>query len=210
MSISRNLLLSLCALLLVCARAEAQDARDDRPAGLSTRSLADAAPDVSQASCVAPDDVPTVAPIYPGRNACNIAGNHGRVITAALRPEININKDEKQSLPTVSPPHGSDFNQTGLASWYGARFHHRRAANGEQFDMNKLSAAHPNLPLDSYVRVTNLENDRSVVVRVTDRGPFVAGRIIDLSAEAARQLGFKEKGLARVRLQVVKDQLGAL
>jgi len=196
--------------LLVCARAEAQDARDDRPAGLSTRSLADAAPDVSQASCVAPDDVPTVAPIYPGRNACNIAGNHGRVITAALRPEININKDEKQSLPTVSPPHGSDFNQTGLASWYGARFHHRRAANGEQFDMNKLSAAHPNLPLDSYVRVTNLENDRSVVVRVTDRGPFVAGRIIDLSAEAARQLGFKEKGLARVRLQVVKDQLGAL
>ena len=209
MSISRNLLLSLCALLLVCARAEAQDARDDRPAGLSTRSLDDAAPDISPASCVAPDDVSRVAPLYPGRNACNIAGNHGKVVTAALRPEINIKKDGKPSFPTV-PPHGPDFNQTGLASWYGAHFHHRRAANGEQFDMNKLSAAHPNLPLDSYVRVTNLENDRSVVVRVTDRGPFVAGRIIDLSAEAARQLGFKEKGLARVRLQVVKDQLGAL
>jgi rare lipoprotein A len=69
--------------------------------------------------------------------------------------------------------------------------------------MDKLSAAHRNLPLNSYVRVTNLENDRSVVVRVTDRGPFVAGRIIDLSAEAARRLGFKEKGIAHVRLQVV-------
>jgi rare lipoprotein A len=107
---------------------------------------------------------------------------------------------------TLTPrPYGPGFTETGLASWYGADFHHKRTANGERFDMNGLTAAHRSLPFDSYVRVTNIANGRSVVVRINDRGPFVADRIIDLSAKAARQLGIKEDGVARVRIEVVRS-----
>ena len=107
---------------------------------------------------------------------------------------------------TLSPrAYGPGFTETGLASWYGADFHHKRTANGERFDMNGLTAAHRSLPFDSYVRVTNVANGRSVVVRINDRGPFVGDRIIDLSAKAARQLGIKEDGVARVRIEVVRS-----
>jgi rare lipoprotein A len=95
------------------------------------------------------------------------------------------------------------FTQVGLASWYGAYFHHRRTANGEVFDMYGRTAAHRTLPLNSYVRVTMLATGRSVVVRINDRGPYVADRIIDLSAGAARHLGMKEDGIARVRIELV-------
>jgi rare lipoprotein A len=107
---------------------------------------------------------------------------------------------------TLAPgAYGPGFSETGLASWYGADFHQKRTANGERFDMNGLTAAHRSLPFDSYVRVTNVANGRSVVVRINDRGPFIADRIIDLSAKAARQLGIKEDGVARVRIEVVKS-----
>ena len=101
--------------------------------------------------------------------------------------------------------YGPGFSETGLASWYGPEFHRKRTASGERFDMDALTAAHRSLPFDSYVRVTNVASGRSVVVRINDRGPFVADRIIDLSARAARQLGIKEDGVVRVRIEVVKS-----
>ncbi len=91
--------------------------------------------------------------------------------------------------------------QVGVASWYGPRFHRRKTSNGEWFDMNYLSAAHPTMPLPSYARVTNLENGRTVVVRVNDRGPFVGTRIMDLSRAAAGELGYLRQGKARVRVE---------
>jgi rare lipoprotein A len=106
---------------------------------------------------------------------------------------------------TLMPPaYGPGYSETGLASWYGPDFHRKRTANGERFDMNGLTAAHRILPFDSYVHVTNVANGRSVVVRINDRGPFVEDRIIDLSAKAARLLGIKEAGVARVRIEVVE------
>jgi len=99
------------------------------------------------------------------------------------------------------PREDDDYNETGIASWYGTQFHGRPTANGERFDMNLLSAAHPTLPLPSNVRVTNLNNGRSVIVRVNDRGPFAHGRIIDMSRAAARELGFEQAGTAPVRVQ---------
>jgi len=95
----------------------------------------------------------------------------------------------------------SGYDQTGMASWYGRDFHGKRTANGERYDMHALSAAHKTLPLPSLVRVTNLENGRSVVVRVNDRGPFVKRRLIDLSWAAANALGYAGQGTARVRVQ---------
>ena len=94
--------------------------------------------------------------------------------------------------------------QVGTASWYGEYFDGKTTASGEDFDMYDMTAAHPTLPLGSYVRVTNLRNGRAVVVKVNDRGPIVQGRIIDLSYGAARALEFQERGLQRVRLDIVK------
>ena len=102
-----------------------------------------------------------------------------------------------------TPRVDTSYDKTGRASWYGENFHGRLTANGEVFDQNALSAAHPTLPLPSYVRVTNLENNRSLIVRVNDRGPFVADRLIDLSRRSADMLGYLNKGVARVRVQYV-------
>jgi rare lipoprotein A len=98
------------------------------------------------------------------------------------------------------PQEQPDYDETGIASWYGMEFHGRVTANGEVFDRTGISAAHPTLPMPVNVRVTNLENGRSIVVRVNDRGPFVNGRIIDMSEHAADLLGFRIKGTARVRV----------
>ncbi len=98
------------------------------------------------------------------------------------------------------------YDETGIASWYGPKFHGGRTANGEIFDMNALSAAHRTLPLPSVVRVTNLENGRSMVLRVNDRGPFSRGRIIDVSRRAAQLLGFHRNGTARVRVGIMANE----
>ncbi len=94
--------------------------------------------------------------------------------------------------------------EVGTASWYGEYFQGKATASGEPFDMQALTAAHPTLPLGSFVRVTNLRNGRAVVVRINDRGPVVEGRIIDLSYYTARVLGFEGRGLQKVRLDVVR------
>ncbi len=101
------------------------------------------------------------------------------------------------------PQEDVNYSAVGLASWYGDDFHGRYTANGEIFDMNSLSAAHPTLPLPSYVRVTNLANHKSVVVRVNDRGPYVGNRLIDVSVSTAKLLGFYGHGVARVKVDYV-------
>src|SRR6185436_4022761 len=105
------------------------------------------------------------------------------------------------------------FKQRGVASWYGRRFHGQKTASGELYDMYAMTAAHPTLPIPSYVRVPNLANGRSVVVRVNDRGPFHSSRVIDLSYAAAYQLGFIQAGSAQVqleRVQPAREQAGAV
>lgn len=99
-----------------------------------------------------------------------------------------------------------DYSETGIASWYGAKFHGRRTANGEVYNMDELTAAHRTLPLPTLVRVTNLENGRTLVLRVNDRGPFARGRIIDVSRRAAGLLGFRSRGTASVRVEVLAEE----
>ena len=125
------------------------------------------------------------------------------------------NNSEASSAPIRAVPAKPDIrNQTGknqpyqigTASWYGEYFVGKPTASGEDFDMYDMTAAHPTLPLGSYVRVTNLRNGRAVVVKVNDRGPIVPGRIIDLSYGAAQVLEFEHRGLQRVRLDLVKPR----
>jgi rare lipoprotein A (peptidoglycan hydrolase) len=104
------------------------------------------------------------------------------------------------------PREDFSYSHVGIASWYGPRFHGRRTANGETYNMNAFTAAHPTLPLSTVVRVTNLANDRSITVRINDRGPYAGGRIIDLSQASARALGFAGQGLARVRVSVLAGE----
>lgn len=108
------------------------------------------------------------------------------------------------------PKEDYDYDETGIASWYGAKFHGRRTANGEIYDMNALTAAHRTLPMPSYVRVSNLENGRSLVLKVNDRGPFAKGRIIDISRRGSQLLGFQKQGTAKVRVQILADKSRAL
>ncbi|TLX55282.1 septal ring lytic transglycosylase RlpA family lipoprotein [Stutzerimonas nosocomialis] len=98
-------------------------------------------------------------------------------------------------------PDGRRYSATGTASWYGTKFHGQATANGEKYDLYGMSAAHKTLPLPSYVRVTSLENGKSVVLRVNDRGPFYSDRIIDLSFAAAKKLGYAESGTAKVKVE---------
>ncbi len=99
-----------------------------------------------------------------------------------------------------------DYNKVGVASWYGPNFHGKKTANGEIYNQNDLTAAHKTLPLPSIVRVTNLKNGKSLIVRVNDRGPYAHGRIIDMSKRAAELLGFKNQGTAKVRVQVLEAE----
>lgn len=106
-------------------------------------------------------------------------------------------------------PHRDDsYHRKGIASWYGGKFHGRKTANGEIFDKEKYTAAHPTLPIPSYVKVTNLENGHSLIVRVNDRGPFSKNRIIDLSEAAARKLDFVQDGTSEVEVTFIEDAPG--
>lgn len=98
------------------------------------------------------------------------------------------------------------YDESGIASWYGPGFHTKATANGEPYDENEMTAAHKTLPMPSMVRVTNLDNGRSVIVRINDRGPFKPGRIIDLSRRGAQLLGFEGTGTAKVRVQIMAEE----
>ena len=108
-----------------------------------------------------------------------------------------------ERLTAVASNSVSKFKQTGLASWYGRKFHGRKTASGETFDMNGLTAAHRSLPLNCYVKVTNKTNGKSVVVKVNDRGPFHGNRVLDLSYGAAKKLGITSKGVGNVAIERV-------
>ncbi len=145
----------------------------------------------------------------------NVAGTVGRKHTAAVSSRLLATGETaaKNAIVARKPAttnagehaaHGKvKYSAVGLASWYGEDFHGRLTANGETFNMNSLSAAHPSLPLPCNVRVTNLMNHRSIVVRVNDRGPYVGGRVIDVSAKTAKVLGFYDDGLSKVKVEYV-------
>lgn len=118
--------------------------------------------------------------------------------------------DRWYSAPSTTPPSDAEAQpapepreQEGMASWYGPRFHGRRTASGERYNMHALTAAHPRLPLGSYARVTMVKTGKSVVVRITDRGPYVKHRIIDVSKAAAAKLGLLHRGVGEVVVQSV-------
>src|SRR3954451_987487 len=134
----------------------------------------------------------TGSPLYPGDGPLPRGG--GRYVVG-LPYEVG----GRWYMPAEQP----QYEETGIASWDGPQFHRRQTANGEWFDMDYVTAAHTTLPLPSYVRVTNVENGRTLVVRVNDRGPFVGDRIIDLSRKSADILKMKNKGTARVRVQYI-------
>jgi rare lipoprotein A len=134
------------------------------------------------------------------------AGLIGLVILAGCggssepRPHFKIGQPYRINGTWYHPQFVTAYEATGIASWYGEPYHGRYTANGEVYDMEALTAAHPTLPLPSLVQVTNLANGRMLVLRVNDRGPFVDDRLIDLSQAAARELGFAYAGLAEVHV----------
>ena len=107
-------------------------------------------------------------------------------------------------VPSSVKPAPIGATETGIASWYGPEYNGRHSANGEVFDMQKLTAAHRTLPFDTWIEVTNLANQKRVEVRITDRGPFVNGRIIDLSLAAAREIDMVTAGIVKVRIKVIR------
>lgn len=160
------------------------------------------------AALAACSTAPEVSVAWEGDGAPLAALAPGDVADAVPRPDpilkagntspYRVDGVEYQVLPTAL-----GYRETGIASWYGTKFHGNKTANGEIYDLSLATAAHRSLPIPSYVRVTHLKNRRSVVVRVNDRGPFHASRLIDLSYGAAVKLGFVEDGTARVRVEAI-------
>jgi rare lipoprotein A len=118
-------------------------------------------------------------------------------------PESRLESPAPSAAAVVPVPAPARDGQTGVASWYGRWHHGKQTANGERFDMNAMTAAHRDLPLASRIRVTNLENGRLIEVKVNDRGPYVDGRVLDLSARAADELGMRRQGLAKVKIEPI-------
>ncbi|MFS1522971.1 septal ring lytic transglycosylase RlpA family protein [Microbulbifer sp. 2304DJ12-6] len=147
-----------------------------KPAG----SIRDSGPPTPVSMLATPDPAPVREPIGPAGNKTPYRVNG---VTYHVRDAVK------------------GYKERGRASWYGTKFHGRNTANGEIYNMYAISAAHKTLPLPSYAKVTNLDNGRSIIVRVNDRGPFVQGRIIDLSYTAAQKLGYVEQGVARVEVE---------
>lgn len=154
----------------------------------------------------------TVALIVVGAEALRGWWGGGR---QSVQPHYKVGAPYQINGKWYRPAEDFAYRRVGIASFYGGEtdgvdFHGRPTANGEIYDMHALSAAHPTLPMPSVVKVTNLENGRSVVLRVNDRGPFVEGRIIDVSRRAAQDLGFERQGTALVRIEVMPRESRAL
>jgi rare lipoprotein A len=130
--------------------------------------------------------------------------------TDAGRGTYKVGKPYQIDGVIYVPQEDYSYDETGIASWYGPGFHGRNTANGETFDTNQLTAAHRTLPMPSLVRVTNLENGKSVVARVNDRGPFARNRIIDMSKRGAELLGFIGNGTAKVRVEILAEESRAI
>ncbi|AOA57544.1 septal ring lytic transglycosylase RlpA family protein [Acinetobacter larvae] len=139
-----------------------------------------------------------------GLSITESSGDNIRRQTIAAK--VTVPEDEPSvidKLNNVASNTVRKFSQTGVASWYGRQFHGRKTASGDTFDMNDLTAAHRSLPLNCYIRVTNKENGKSVVVKVNDRGPFHGNRVVDLSYGAAKRLGITNSGTAKVNIERV-------
>ncbi len=143
--------------------------------------------------CTAHHPVYTPKTTYPGGNFPRTKQHRGKLPASAMPYKVN----GKHYHPLLS---ARGFSQRGLASWYGRHFHGRKTASGETYNMYAMTAAHKTLPLGTWVKVYNLRNGRQVIVRINDRGPFVRGRIIDLSYEAAKKLGIVGPGTAPVKI----------
>ena len=149
-------------------------------------------------------------PPPPARTAAHTApgtgtaprGLHGGPLPSYAIPDPGVDDN------AIASGHVSS-TETGLASWYGPPYHNRQGANGEVYDQNAMTAAHRTLPMGTVVRVTNLTTQQSATVRITDRGPFVHGRLIDLSLAAAKETGIYRMGLAKVRVEVLQQRAGA-
>jgi rare lipoprotein A len=170
-----------------------------RPVAVESRALAPVAEAPALATPALRFDRPTVLE----RATAPATTVAARNATGEVGPHRKIGAPYQAKGVWYIPAHEPDYVETGEASWYGRDFHGRPTANGEIFDMHVATAAHPTLPLPSLVEVTNLENGRSLVVRVNDRGPFVSGRLIDLSARGAELLGFRDAGSTQVRVRYV-------
>ncbi|MGE5475724.1 MAG: septal ring lytic transglycosylase RlpA family protein [Bacteroidales bacterium] len=152
--------------------------------------------------------------LLSGCAEANLFGHMAKKATSGDEPPVaggaastyKVGKPYQVAGVWYYPREDFDYDETGIASWYGPDFHAKMTANGETFDQNAVTAAHKTLPMPSVVRVTNLENGRSIIVRVNDRGPFVNGRIIDLSRRAAQLLGMEGQGTAKVRVQIMTDE----
>ena len=118
---------------------------------------------------------------------------------------VSIASCATPKIPTTSSYKKSEATFTGIASWYGRKFNGRRTASGARFNMHKMTAAHRNLPFGTVLEITNLKNEKKVLVTVTDRGPFVKNRVLDVSYEAAKRLDFVRTGIAHIRARVVND-----
>ena len=139
------------------------------------------------------------------RSQCSCAfGAHSRQGPFVLALLAALYSSGCAQHPRVARPVSIGHSETGVASWYGDPYHGRKTASGEVYDMNRFTAAHQSLPFGTWVEVANLTNGKRVTVRITDRGPFVHGRIIDLSRAAAERVDMLGPGTARVRLRVVR------
>ncbi len=182
-------LVALCAGLAACSAHERAASGGPAAGGESAEASAAPAQAVGVMTVLASSSVP-LPPIAPPLGAKPI-------VVASAQADVPA-----QPRPATAPPKIGKSGG-GLASWYGDRFHGRRTANGERFDMGGFSAAHRSFPLPSYVRVTNVSNGRSIVVRVNDRGPYHGGRVIDVSRRTADVLGFRGHGVGNVKLDYI-------
>lgn len=173
----RHLLLLLVAGLCACSSIQS-----DIYQAVRYKQLSDSAPKAPPQL----DDIPDALPKYEPKSA---GGN---------MPVYTVRGKQYKVLESAE-----GFSQEGGASWYGQKFHGHKTSNGEIYDMYSMSAAHKNLPIPTYVKVTRLDTQQSVIVRVNDRGPFHSGRIIDLSYAAAHRLGMLKEGTAQVRLEAI-------
>lgn len=159
---------------------------------------------------------PEQTPESPNKGRYSISQDRAptRIVDLSIIPEVIPQPINRTMAGNRSPytvlgksyqvlPTEEGYNESGVASWYGEKFHGHKTSNGEVFDMYQVSAAHKSLPIPSFLRVTNLDNNRSIVVRVNDRGPFHGDRVIDLSYAAALKLGYAERGTARVQLESI-------
>lgn len=182
---------------------------------------------VPSQSLTTPFDVPTLASSVLNRDSQTVTANSlaqsatpntlasqtttdstsVNAITKTTDSDVNNDQDSNLSvldrLSSVASDTVRKFKQTGIASWYGHQFNGRKTATGERFDMNAMTAAHRSLPLSCFIRVTNKDNGKSVIVKVNDRGPYSGNRILDLSYAAAEKLGMVKKGMGNVTIERV-------